>query len=101
VYYLRHIMRDYGDAVCSNILRNVAASVAADSKVLISEMVATNPPANVYSAFKDFAMLAVGGKERTIENWHQVVGAAGLRITGVFRDKGTPNAVIECEKVQD
>lgn len=65
-----------------------------DSRILISEQITENPPP-VFSAFKDYTMLSLGGKERTLENFNQVAEAAGLKISGVFPDRGTPHAVIE------
>jgi len=42
-------------------------------------------------------MLAVGGKERSLENFEVVAEAAGLVVTGVYRDDGTPHAVVEMQ----
>ncbi len=94
VYYLRHVLRESGDVVCINILRNIAAVMLEDSRILISEQITENPPP-VFSAFKDYTMLSLGGKERTLENFSNIAEAAGLRLAGVFPDRGTPHAVIE------
>ncbi|KAK3389720.1 S-adenosyl-L-methionine-dependent methyltransferase [Podospora didyma] len=94
IYYLRHIARDYSDSVLTNILRNIAQSMRPDSRLLIAEQLTVTPPP-VYSAFKDYAMLTIGGKERTLEQFNAVGAAAGLRVSGVFRDSGTPHAVVE------
>lgn len=98
IYFLRHILRDFSDSVAVGILRNIASSMTEDSRLLISEQVTVTPPP-LYSAFKDYVMMAIGGKERTMENFRDVVEAAGLSISGVFPDRGTPHAVIECARV--
>ncbi|KAJ4404002.1 hypothetical protein N0V85_004959 [Neurospora sp. IMI 360204] len=107
IYYLRHIMRDYSDPVCSNILRNVARSLSSpEARILISEQITpeeegpptTSQPSSqqMYAAFKDFAMLPIGGKERSLSQWRSVAAEAGLEISRVYMDlKGTPHGVVE------
>ncbi|KAK3324340.1 S-adenosyl-L-methionine-dependent methyltransferase [Cercophora scortea] len=111
VYYLRHILRDYSDPVATKILLNIRQSMiapppapdpatdapaAAASRILISEQLTTTPPP-LYAAFKDYSMLSIGGKERTLEQFAAVAAAAGLAVTAVYRDLGTPHAVIELQ----
>ncbi|KAK1780043.1 S-adenosyl-L-methionine-dependent methyltransferase [Copromyces sp. CBS 386.78] len=104
VYYLRHIMRDYSDPVCANILRNVARSLSSEARILISEQITPDNPAmasqpssqQMYAAFKDFSMLPIGGKERSLSQWRSVAAAAGLEISRVHMDpKGTSHGVVE------
>ena len=101
VYYLRHIMRDYSDPVATTILRNIARAMTdPDSRVLISEQlnpdVSSMPgPLPLYAAFKDYSMLSIGGKERSLKQFAALADAAGLRVSGVFRDGATPHAVVE------
>ncbi|KAL2258817.1 hypothetical protein VTK26DRAFT_7727 [Humicola hyalothermophila] len=109
VYYLRHILRDYSDPVSTTILSNVARSLTnPDARVLVAEqlnpdtssssLAGTGPgagPVPLYAAFKDFSMLSIGGKERTLAQFAAVAAAAGLRVSGVFRDVATPHAVVE------
>src|SRR5690348_9203496 len=100
VYYLRHILRDYSDPVATTILSNVALAMTdPDSRVLISEQL--NPdvasmggPLPLYAAFKDFSMLSIGGKERSLQQFAALADAAGLKVSGVFRDSATPHAVV-------
>lgn len=100
-------MRDYSDPVCANILRNVASSLSPEARILISEQVTPEgpPPPTVsqpsscqqmYAAFKDFSMLPIGGKERSLSQWRSVATPAGLEIVHVHMDpKGTPHGVVE------
>ncbi|KAI6521689.1 hypothetical protein MCOR10_005856 [Pyricularia oryzae] len=97
IYYLRRIVHDYSDKLAVNILRNTAAAMAPDSRILIAEDVATNPP-HPLTAMMDMLMLAVGGKERTLEDFEAVIKEAGLRVTSVSRSADSPMAVIECVK---
>jgi len=101
VYYLRHIIRDYSDPVSVTILRNIARAMTdPDSRVLISEQL--NPdlsnmagPLPLYAAFKDFSMLSIGGKERSLKQFAALADAAGLKVSGVFKHAATAHAVVE------
>ncbi|KAK3986000.1 S-adenosyl-L-methionine-dependent methyltransferase [Cladorrhinum sp. PSN332] len=112
VYYLRHVLRDYSDPVATVILKNIAEAMAEDSRVLISEQInnSNNPSSSpspssgvggaalpLYAAFKDFSMLSIGGKERSLEDFERIAGDAGLRVEGLWRDKdkATPQGVLE------
>jgi hypothetical protein len=101
VYYLRHILRDYSDPVAITILSNVARALTdPGSRVLISEQLNPDPatmanPPPLYAALKDFSMLSIGGKERSLRQFEEVAHAAGLKVSGVFRDQTTSHAVIE------
>lgn len=122
VYYLRHIFRDYSDTVAATILRNIARAMTnPDARVLISEqlhpdvmvpesgVVITgrpttkaaenkrqgNPPVPLYAAFKDFSMLAIGGKERSLEQFRALAHMAGMRVSEVYRNWDTGHAVVE------
>lgn len=98
-------MRDYSDPVCVEILQNIARSLSPEARILISEQVTPEGPPSatseastqqMYAAFKDFSMLPIGGKERSLSQWRSVAAAAGLEISRVHMDpKGTPHGVVE------
>lgn len=69
------------------MIRIIADAMADDSKVLIQEDVLDNPPSPMASAL-DFMMLGFGGKQRTLECWERVLGAAGLQISAVSKGMG-------------
>lgn len=70
-----------------------------DSRLLISESVLDDPPFYMATSL-DLIMLAMGGKERSLESWEQLVSAAGLKISSVSRTDGAWRAtcVLECVK---
>lgn len=98
-YFVRRCFHNYGDDTVTNVLRIIVDAMADDSKVLINEDVLDNPPSPMASAL-DFMMLGYGGKQRTLDCWEKVLGAAGLRISGVSKEKGPWKtlSVIECIK---
>ncbi|KAK4175760.1 S-adenosyl-L-methionine-dependent methyltransferase [Triangularia setosa] len=101
-YYLRHILRDYSDPVATLILQNVARAMDRDSRVLVSEQInpdgvgITGRSMPLYAAFKDYSMLAIGGKERSLDQFERIGTEAGLKVEAVYRDnKGTGHGVVE------
>jgi len=50
---------------------------------------------NAYAAFKDYTMLSIGGKERTLTQFAEVASQAGLEIERVHRDRETAHVVLE------
>lgn len=80
-----------------NMLRILAGAMLEDSKLLIMDDVMEDPP-DLFAAMLDFAMLGFGGKERNLEGWNRVLGAAGLRIASISRGEGEWKtlSVIEC-----
>lgn len=96
IYWIRRCLHDYGDDVCVMMLTQLSDAMASDSKVLISEMVMSNPP-DPLAAMNDFGMLEIGGKERTADDWAELVARAGLKVEGIHGlDKKMQ--VIECIK---
>ncbi|KAF6827993.1 O-methyltransferase [Colletotrichum musicola] len=83
IYCIRRCLHDYGDDVCVTILTQLKMAMAADSKVVISEYVLPNPP-SALAAMTDFAMLEIGGKERTAQDWTTLVARAELKIEKIY-----------------
>lgn len=79
------------------ILKRLADAMKPDSRVLIAEMVVPShcKEADVPAAWMDLTMMVVGGKERTEENWQQLLSSAGLKIAKIWRAPVGPQAVIE------
>ncbi|CAG7930130.1 unnamed protein product [Penicillium olsonii] len=80
LYYLRRIMHDWPDKEAAAILRNTAAAMNSDSRILIDDTVIPDTGANWQSTLADLAMMAFGGKERTEAQWHSLAKSAGLHI---------------------
>ena len=96
-YYIRRCLHDYGDEECVAMLQRISDAMATDSRLLIVEQVLSNPP-SAFAAAVDISMLAIGGKERTIDGFKDITGRAGLKILQVYRNQGTDATLIECAK---
>lgn len=76
------------------ILRQIANAMAADSRLLIVEILLDDPPAQFQVTF-DLMMLGGAGKERTLAGFEAIARRAGLRVTQSSRSGGLAG-VIEC-----
>lgn len=80
-YYLRNVLHDFPDHVCQKILEQIKASMAADSVLLIDEMVLPESNAPSRAAQMDMAMLlCLSAKERSVREWKDLLDSTGFRI---------------------
>jgi hypothetical protein len=85
-YVLKHIIHDWDDDHCLQLLRNCRESMNSDGVLICVDSVV--PPMGDTSAapakLLDILMLlAIGGKERTKKQWEDLYGAAGFRIKSI------------------
>jgi hypothetical protein len=102
IYYLRHILHDYQDSVCINILKHIANALPENeprAKFLICEQIMSDKatPSPVTTAM-DMAMMNIGAKERAEAAFEKLVTAAGLRLVKCHRRPGHDRGIIECSK---
>lgn len=100
LYLLRYILHDWDDGQCVEILRNCRQALAPDGRVLVLEMIlgeiGQEPPA---VPSQDLNMLVMtGGRERSIAQFDELFGAAGLCRTSATAT-GSPMSVIEAVAV--
>ena len=98
-YFMKHILHDWGDAECAEILGACRKAMSGEARLLICERIV--PPGNEPSSAKliDLHMMMTnhGGKERTQEEYRDLLAAAGFTIARVV-PTGTPWSVIEARK---
>lgn len=95
VYVLRRIIHDWDDDSALKILRNCRAAMKDTARVLLVETVI--PPGDEPHPGKlgDFVMLtALGGQERTAEEYAQLLDTAGFRLNRVV-STASPMSVLE------
>jgi hypothetical protein len=91
------ILHDYADSVCVTILSQLAKAMAADSRLLVCEMVIPQRvgEADFAAAVLDQAVMTMGGKERTERGFAALFERAGLGLVKVWRVPGVPGACVE------
>lgn len=99
-YWMRRCFHNYSDDVSRNMLRIIVDAMADDSRLLIQEDVLENPP-HPWAAYLDFMMLGLGGKQRTLKNWEQLLGSVGLRVASVTRGEGPWKSLSVIEAVKN
>jgi hypothetical protein len=86
-YYLRNVMHNYSDAVCSEILKQLTKAMSADSVVLIAEKIVSRRcgEADLRAAAMDICMFNKGGKERTEDGFGKICQSACLEVVKIWR----------------
>jgi hypothetical protein len=83
-YVLRHIIHDWQDPDAVTILRRCREAMAPEGKILIVEMVVQPGNEPGFGKWLDLMMLLVAGRERTKEEYSQLLSEAGLTMTRVI-----------------
>ena len=95
-YILKRVLMIWGDQEATQVLRNCAAALTRNGKVLGIEMVM--PPRNEPSPAMAFDVLMLlahkGGRIRTEAEFRDLFTAAGLRLTRVL-PTASPNSILE------
>jgi demethylsterigmatocystin 6-O-methyltransferase len=82
---MRNILHDYPNVKCITILRNTAATMGAESMVVIDEMILPNERAPWRATQIDMVMMScLASIERGERQWGGSAEKAGLRVLGVW-----------------
>ncbi|KAF5874092.1 putative sterigmatocystin 8-o-methyltransferase protein [Botrytis fragariae] len=84
IYFYHHILHDWSDYKCLEILRVLKSAMKPNySKLIIHEMIVPESGASTYHALLDLTMMAFnGGTERTGKEWRDYLRKRGLRSRG-------------------
>jgi hypothetical protein len=95
-YLLKHILHDWGDEQCLQILRHCRRAVPAGGRLLIVESVIAPGNDPGFGKLLDLEMIAVteGGRERTEAEFAALFAATGFRLARVVATQA-PTAVVE------
>lgn len=80
IYFFRHILHNWPDSICHQILQNTISAMNPNSRILIIDMVIPNRDPSQYMSFIDISMMAFGGMERTETQWRELIEQVGLRV---------------------
>ena len=95
LYLLKHILHDWNDEQCAQILHNVARAMAPGNVLLIAEMLLAEPPHFSPAAMMDLNMMVMtGGRERTASQYERLLQGAGLKVQRVLALNG-PYQLVE------
>ena len=84
-YVLSHVIHDWSEAQCLTILGHVRKAMQPDGRLLLVEMVLPAGDTPHPGKVLDMVMLVLpGGRERTEEEYRQLLAKAGFRMTRVI-----------------
>jgi hypothetical protein len=90
LYTIKSILHDWNDADCQKILVNVRRAMAAASRLLIVEDLVCGPNQPCLAKQRDINMLVrTGGRNRTEQEYRDVLTRGGFRITRVIATAST------------
>jgi hypothetical protein len=100
-YFMKHILHDWGDAECAEILSACRKAMSPESRLLICERIVPegNEPSSAKLIDLHMMMTNHGGKERTAREYRELLAAAGFRIERVV-PTSTPWSMIEARPAQ-
>lgn len=99
IYLLRRILHDFYEPVCVKILKNVAEAMGPDSRLIIAEMIMpeqTQVGEDITVYWLDFSMMLLNGKEKTKEEFSEILDAAGLEIVKIWPFSFGQQSMLEC-----
>jgi hypothetical protein len=96
-YFLKAILHDWPDNDCLKILNNLIPAMRGypNSRLLISELVIPDRNPDSARVLRDMTMLVIGGKERSLMQWHSLLIQAGFKILQVYGMDHANASIIE------
>ena len=92
-YYMRLILHDWPDDKCNVILSHIRDAMTPGSKLLINETVLKDRGAPWQQTSLDWTMMGMlVSRERTESQWSDLLGKAGLQVSGIWT-KGTESVI--------
>jgi hypothetical protein len=100
-YFLRSVLRDWGDEDCVRILEGLRPALAKGySRLLINEIVVPSRGASWPVTAMDSLDLVLGGvRERTEADWNGILARAGFHVVKVYTCELGRESLIEAELV--
>jgi len=87
-YFMRHILHDWSDEDSARILRACRAALRPGTPLLVVEKAIPEGNEPEFAKLLDMNMLAIGGKERTLEQYEKLFAATGFKLRALHRTPG-------------
>ena len=98
-YMMKHVIHDWNDEECIQILSNAHRAAPQNGKVLIIEFVVPGPDTPHFSKLEDILMMVGGtGRERTVEEYSRLLEEAGWRYLQTWHPSSRMLGVVEAVK---
>ncbi len=98
-YILKHILHDWSDAECVQILTNIYRAAPTDARAFVAEFVVPGPDTPHFSKLFDIHMMsASSGRERTEEEYAALFDEAGWNYVRTWYAGSKLMGVVEAAK---
>jgi hypothetical protein len=99
-YMMKHILHDWSDELCSQILRLIRSQIPDNGRLLVFDTVVPEDNRPCFAKMIDIEMLlhCVGGKERTAAEFAELFAAAAFRLEAII-DTDSPISIVEARPV--
>lgn len=95
-YLMKHILHDWSDEECVQILENIREAAAPGAPVFVAELVVPGPDRPHFAKLFDInMMICTTGRERTVDEYGELFGRAGMELTGHHMAPRQPMSVVE------
>ena len=96
-YFLHHILHDWSDKYCLEILKHLRAAMEPRySILLIHDLILPNKGATAYQAIFDMTMMTFNsGMERSQTQWEQLLDQAGFEVVKFWIDDEDADGIVE------
>ncbi|KAK4251751.1 hypothetical protein C7999DRAFT_27829 [Corynascus novoguineensis] len=87
VYFMRRLLHDFYPSVCIEILRNTVSAMGPDSRLIVCDMLVPEKvePGRLKELYwLDLNLMSISGKEKTLEEFHEMFDAVGLELVKVW-----------------
>ncbi|HLK48722.1 MAG TPA: methyltransferase [Bryobacteraceae bacterium] len=93
-YILKHIIHDWDDERAAAILRNIREAMDPSGRVLIVEVVIAPGNEPSFGKLLDLEMMVIpGGRERTGDEYRELLAAAGFRLAQIHPTYAPPSII--------
>lgn len=97
IYLLHYILHDWADIDCLRILQSTKVAMRKNhSRLLIVESIIASEKADAFSTALGITIMSmVGSRERTENDWRELIAVSGLHIEAIYTSVGNGDCVIE------
>lgn len=96
IYHFRRIFHCWNTEKSREILENTKEAMDDLSRVVIADMVLPDIGCPQDLAMQDLNMMSLGGMERSVSDWRQLLESAGLVLRKIWQnDEGPKHAIVE------
>ncbi len=94
---LKSVLHDWPDEACVKILTNLAPAMKGHphSKLLICDLILADRYPEPAIVIRDINIMLLAGKERSLGQWHDLLGKTGFKIVNVYGMEVANSSIIE------